>query len=488
MSVPIVETQSGKVQGVREGPLQVFRGIPFAKPPVGPLRFRAPEPPEAWSGVRDASRFGSSPMQIDISGSLALSEDCLYLNVWTPGTDNGRRPVLVWIYGGGFTSGSANIYGGDTFAQNGDIVVVTLNYRLGALGFLYLRELLGDDFAASGNCGLLDIVAALRWVHENIAAFGGDPARVTIMGESAGAKCVGTLQATPAAQGLFQQAIQESGAGQCVRDRMTTTVIARRLLSALGLKDNEAGKLLDLPAETIVAAQARAVANVQSFGPVVDGVVLSQYPLEAIRQGLAGNVPTLIGSNRDESKLYIAMDPRVKQPNANALIQYFGSNGPAVYAAYRTALEQNESADVWAQTLTDYLYRLASVYQAECQAMQGATVWMYRFDWAGPLGACHGLELPFVFHGALSFGDEMASLMGTITPANKPLADLIHAAWIAFIRTGNPDIPGLPDWPRYTAAERATMIFDTSCRIEQVPTTPIEPGFPIQQAFSLREG
>jgi para-nitrobenzyl esterase len=214
-------------------------------------------------------------------------------------------------------------------------------------------------------------------------------------------------------------------------------------------------------------------------------VVLPQYPLEAIQQGKAGRVPTLIGSNRDESKLYIAMDPRVKRPNENALIEYFGSNGPVVYAAY----ERNKSEDAWAQTLTDYLYRLASVYQAECQAEHNVPVWMYRFDWAGPLGACHGLELPFVFHGSLGSPDSGAfsMLMAPITAENKPLADLMHAAWIAFIRTGNPHIAGLSDWPQYTTSERVTMIFDTISHVEQVPPIPIETEFPIQQAFVLQQ-
>lgn len=492
MNIPIVETRSGKLQGTQEGSLHVFRGIPFAQPPVGSLRFRAPAPPKAWSGVRDVNEFSPSPLQANAFGLTALSEDCLYLNIWTPGIDHGQRPVLVWIYGGAFTSGSATLYSGDAFAQHGDIVVVTLNYRLGALGFLYLGELLGPEYASSGNCGLLDIVAALRWVHENIAAFGGDPAQVTIMGESAGAKCVGTLQATPSAQGLFHRAIQESGAGHCTRDCTTATSIAQHLLAELGLKSHEAQKLLDLPAETIVAAQSRVAANLQSFGPVVDNEVLPYYPLEAIRQGTAGRVPTLIGSNRDEGKLYVALDPRLKQPNEYALQAYFGNLGPAVYAAYQAASEHSKVEDAWPQTLTDYLYRLAAVCQAERQAEHNVPVWMYRFDWAGPLGAYHGMELPFVFHGPLKlFSPALEDMLKVaLTPENTPLADLMHAAWIAFIRTGNPQIAGLPDWPRYTRDtpnERLTMIFDTPCHVEQIPPTPIQPDFSIQQAFVLQE-
>ena len=249
MDEVVVETRYGPIQGMQEGPLQVFRGIPFAKPPIGPLRLRPPEPPEPWSGIRDATAFGPSPMQASspFIRITSTSEDCLYLNVWTPRADDARRPVMVYIYGGRFISGSASEpqYNGSAFAQDGDLVVVTLNYRLGALGFLYLGDLLGEDYADSGNCGLLDIIAALQWVREHIADFGGDPSQVTIMGQSSGAMCVATLLAMPAVRGLFGRALLESGAGQTTRDTKTATRTTRRFLSMLKVVPNEARTLLE---------------------------------------------------------------------------------------------------------------------------------------------------------------------------------------------------------------------------------------------------
>src|SRR5271157_3324720 len=264
LSSTIVETQYGKVQGTISGPIFVWKGIPFAQPPIGGLRFHAPQAPSPWTGVRDATNFGLTSVQ---SGRMMQrffsatpepsGEDCLCLNIWSPGVDDKRRPVLFWIHGGAFTlgSGSTPWYDGTAFATNGDVVVVTINYRLGALGFLHLADIDGEEKGFSNNCGLLDQIAALEWVRYNIAAFGGDPGNITVFGESAGAMSIGTLLAMPAAKGLFQRAILQSGASHTVQDRERATGIARKLMDILGI--HKVTDLVDISLEQLLDAQVK---------------------------------------------------------------------------------------------------------------------------------------------------------------------------------------------------------------------------------------
>ena len=487
MNAPIVEITSGKIQGTQEEGLQVFRGIPFAQPPLGALRFRPPKPVEPWSGIYQATAFRPSPWHPLPPGLPpvpgGMSEDCLSVNVWTPATGNARRPVLVWIYGGGFTSGSSAQYDPIKLVQHGDMVIVTFNYRLGALGFLYLGDLLAEDYARSGNTGLQDMLLVLRWVQANIAAFGGDPAQVTIMGQSAGAASVGTLLTMPTAQGLFHRAILESEPA-AARDRTTATIVAKRLLAALGLAPQEARKLLELPAEQILAAQSRATADLHSYGPVIDGLVLSQLPLEAIRQGVGASLPLLIGSNREEARLDTTLDSQLAHPNRARLTAYFGDNSEVVWAAYQRALEGQPSDEAWVSTLTDYLIGLATTYHADMQADHGTPVWRYRFDYQGPLGASHVAEIPFVWQTTLLGAEK---LFPVPTSANMPLSTLMQTAWLHFIRTGNPNGEGVLSWPHYTTRSRQTMLFNIPSRVEALPSASIEPGFSIQQVYVLKE-
>ena len=269
MSNLIVETRYGKVQGSEQGSISVWKGIPFAQPPTGLRRFRAPQPLEPWMGVREATAFGPMAPQVpEIMGGIAggadraaklppMSEDCLSLNIWSPDADQERRPVMVWIHGGAFTLGSASDpwYDGTSFAVTHHIVVVTLNYRLGILGFVSLKDLAGEDAAYTGNCGLLDQIAALEWVRENIAAFGGDPDQVTVMGESAGAISIGTLLGMPAAHGLFQRAVLQSGAGSDMTTRSRATKVAQALLAKLGLETSQLSALADVPLEALLKSQ-----------------------------------------------------------------------------------------------------------------------------------------------------------------------------------------------------------------------------------------
>ena len=317
MSNLIVETRYGKVQGSEQDSISVWKGIPFAQPPTGQRRFRAPQPLEPWTGVREVTAFGPMAPQVpEIMGGIAggadraaklppMSEDCLSLNIWSPGADHERRPVMVWIHGGAFTLGSASDpwYDGTSFAVTHHIVVVTLNYRLGILGFVSLKDLAGEDAAYTGNCGLLDQIAALEWVRENIAAFGGDPDQVTVMGESAGAISIGTLLGMPAAHGLFQRAILQSGAGSDMTTRSRATKVAQALLAKLGLETSQLAALADVPLEALLKIQpelGREFGSVQAFSPMIDGDTLPQHPSAMIAQGSAANVAILAGTNRDE--------------------------------------------------------------------------------------------------------------------------------------------------------------------------------------------
>lgn len=334
MSKTLVQTSYGMVQGVQEGTISSWKGIPYAQPPLGTRRFRPPQPPEAWHDVLQTTQFGPMAMQppsmpAELLRRLSMSEDCLTLNIWSPGADERMRPVLVWIHGGGWLIGSGRLHDGTSLAMLGDVVVVTLNYRLGPFGFLHLAEPGGEGYAASGNCGILDQVAALQWVQENIAAFGGDSHRVTVFGESAGAMSIGTLLALPAAQGLFQQAILQSGTVGPVRSSTEATTLARAFLKILDVSPEAPSTLEQISAEQLVEA-ASALPDWQGrtgtgdmihFAPVIDGVILPQSPLQAIASGVAKHIPMIVGTTKDECLFYPFADPTWREANDETLIQ-----------------------------------------------------------------------------------------------------------------------------------------------------------------------
>ncbi len=487
-----VETSGGWVEGVRDGEMCIFRGIPFAKPPVGPLRFRAPEPAEPWNGVRDASAFGpaapQAPVGLDGIPGMEVGEkreDCLTLNVFTPAVDAGRRPVMVWIHGGAFINGSSSqrIYDFRKLAGRGDLVIVSINYRLGALGFLHLAGLdAGLDTAS--NAGILDQIAALGWVRDNIAAFGGDPGRVTIFGESAGGMSVGTLLGAPAARGLFHGAIAQSGAAHRFTDAEAATRVARTLQGELGVEPGQLARLWELPAEAIVEAQGRCSARLEvplclrPFGPVVDGATLPAPPIEAIRGGLSREVPVLVGATRDEEKLFGLMDRRAWSLDEVGLLgrieKRVGTPARGLIEAYRKAREgrsSTEPPELYFAIETDRVYRMPAVRLAEAQSQHQPKTWAYLVTWESPLrdgtlGACHGIDVPFVL-GAI--GRKGANLFTGGGPEAERLSERMMDAWVAFARSGDPNHPGLPDWPPHDESRRATMLLGRECEVADAP-------------------
>jgi para-nitrobenzyl esterase len=365
-------------------------------------------------------------------------------------------PVLFWIHGGGFhsSSGPSLVGDGSQFARAG-IVVVTFNYRLGALGFLHLGELLGPDYASSGCCGLQDQIAALRWVRENIDAFGGDPEKITIAGNSAGAKSVGALLAAPSAKGLFRRAISQSG-GQHVAETDVAAVQAERFFQATGLSKKSAAALLDLPPEAILSAQVSLGTGVKAswlWRPTVDGIVLPAAPLAAIRDGSAKGVELMAGTNANEATTYDVLDPSAAEQAPRVIQSIFDEDAAAFWDVYRRARPESDKRAIWQAVMGDERYVIPTIRLLDAQSQYGA-VWRYRFDCQGHLPsefkAGHGTEMPFVF------------MLGTeeLQHSRRLVAQQMHAAWARFIGGESPSAEGLPDWPCYTPLDRQTMIFD----------------------------
>jgi len=488
----IADTTSGKIAGREKNGVLLFAGVPFAAAPTGDRRFRAPEPHEGWSDVRDATRFGRVAVQMGDSLSAIgaaptpdWSEDCLFLNVQTPALDDARRPVMVWIHGGAFVNGTGAMpwYDGANFVRNGDVVVVSINYRLGALGWLELNHL-DPAYATSGNNGLLDQIAALRWVRDNIAGFGGDPADVTIFGESAGAMSVGTLLGTPAAAGLFAKAIAQSGAAANVSSVDGAVAVTEVFLKKLGgggleaLLSAEPQRLLDAQqavSQAMVSGgipSARTSASGLPFGPVIDGAVLPRHPIDAIADGASSSVPLLTGTTRDEWNLFGLMDRVVDDTDwLIRRLRRFVEQPEPVVAAYRAARPAATHDELFKGIMTDRMFRLPAIRMAEAQVRhQPANTFMYLFEFAstafdGRLGSCHALEIPFVFDNLSRPGVEL--LTGPEPPGT--VAGAMHAAWIAFARTGSPVHDGLPAWPAYDGDGRATMSFGVPCHLDDDP-------------------
>jgi para-nitrobenzyl esterase len=472
----VARITAGEVGGRARGGALLFAGIPYAEPPLAGRRFLPPTPHAGWSGVRDATRFGPAAPQRPGTGltaaPLAWDEDCLTLNVCTPAVDDEARPVLVWIHGGGFRTGKGGIpwYDGTSFALRGDIVTVTINYRLGALGFANLRDVAGDDFAGSGAAGLLDQIAALAWVRDNVAAFGGDPGRVTIAGESAGAMSVGALLGSPAAAGLFHRAIAQSGAAHHTLSDAASREVGRDLAAVLGA--DSAAPLRTADVEAILDAQAQAEARFaarqrggngaladMAFQPALGTPALPEPPLDAIRRGMSAGVPLLCGSNAHETTLF-GYGSQDEERLRRITARIFGAAADAAIATYRARRPGAAPGELVVAITSDQIFRIPAIRLCEAHAAAGGTSFAYLFTWAsrafeGRLGATHALEIPFAFNNLGQPGVDVF-----LGPGERPqaLADAMHAAWIAFIRTGDPGCEALAQpWHGYDAARRFTL-------------------------------
>lgn len=467
------QTQQGRLQGAIDDGVAVFRNIPFAAPPVGPLRFKAPEPPQAWDGLRDATAPGPVPPQTPsrlarVLGDYDLpqSENCLTLNIATPAADEGKRPVMVWLYGGAFVTGGAAIpwYDGAGFARDHDIVFVGVNYRIGALGFLKLQGV------SSGNLGLMDQVAALEWVRENIAAFGGDPDRVTLVGQSAGAISIFALLAARGTKDLFQQAILQSGRFNAIASLEEADEAGEAMLALSGVPRDDFAelpldRLLELQTQQIRANAAFALTTTP-FRPHADRDFIAADTMDAAARG-ARDRRIMLGWTRDEMASFFAGASDIlagTQEQVEAVFQsQWGGNwreGMAFARARLPGATQDRFLDLG---LNECMFAGSAVAFAERLAV-GDAPWLYRFDWAvpgNPFGACHCIELPFVFDNPASWSAPM--LEGAAPEAVAALGKTMQRTWAQFVREGDPNHDALPAWPRYERKQRWTLRIGEIC-------------------------
>jgi para-nitrobenzyl esterase len=488
------ETTSGKVSGYRDHGVSVFKGIPYGASTAGAGRFKRPRRPEPWSGTRSCRAFGPQSPQAarsiwdnDEEGFLFQwdfgrnSEDCLRLNVWTPGLDGKKRPVMFWIHGGGFAVGSGNelrMFDGVNMANHGDVLLITINHRLNVVGYLNLAAY-GSEYDDSANAGMLDIVQALTWVRENIAQFGGDPSNVTVFGQSGGGGKICTLMAMPAAQGLFHKAIVESGSMLSIGTEEDSRALAAGVMQKLGLGPTQVSKLQEMPyadlefATRVVLPQVtptgimsfRNLGRRMGLAPIVDGRNVARQPFEPDAPASVSAIPLLVGTTLNE------FTNGINHPDAFAMTeiemqakveQAIPGHGTEVVASYRQLYPNSNPFQLWSIVATSGV-RESALVMAERKATQPAPVYCYQFNWQTPIldgrpMAFHCSEMPFVFDNA-----ELCSHMTGGGEAAQVLASRVSTAWMNFAKTGNPNHAGLPHWKRFNVADKTTMIFDDRC-------------------------
>ena len=480
---PIVTTRTGKLRGRIIDGVSAFKGIPYGAPTGGANRFMPPQPPEPWTGIRDVFEYrhfapqsnrARGVKQLEYFGilhpasTLGSSEDCLYLNVWTKGVnDGGKRPVMVWIHGGGYDQGSGGAlgYDGAGLAKHQDVVMVSMNHRLNVLGYL------SAGFDNASNAGQLDLIAALQWVHDNIGTFGGDPSNVMIFGQSGGGAKVSTLLGMPDAKGLFQRAAIESGASLRGATRESANKQTETLLKALGLSAGQGRELQRVPLDKLMAA-----GNALRFGPVVDGKTLPANPFDPVATPLSADIPVVVGYTRTERTVYDIDDPSYGKLDEAGLLErtkkVVGDEAQGIIDLYRKKYPKATPYELATDIATD-ASSINSIHLAERRAALGkAPTYLYVFAWETPvmgLRSPHTVEIPFVFNHI----DVSESMVGPVTPEMRRLEAASAGAWASLARTGNPNHKGLPIWPAYTPEKRATMVFDTPSRIENDPVAEV---------------
>lgn len=492
-SAPIVKTLYGELQGLQENDIYYFKGIPYAQAPLGNLRFKAPKALNAWQGVRDATQLSAAAPQN--KGFVAMvdriDEDCLYLNVATPAIDNEKRAVMVWIHGGSFTTGSGeqSLYLDSSLPKH-NVVLVTINYRLGVLGFVNFGNLANDKTNFASNIGLRDMIAALQWVKDNIAAFGGDPNKVTIFGESAGAMGVACLLGSPLAKGLFQQAIMQSGAAHMTTLPEDADRVARSFLNEVNLPLDDIQKIKELSIAQILKAQEkigsikfsnegrknRLPVSSFAFIPTLGDDVLPQDPLLAIEKGLSKQIPILIGTNLHEWNFFVQLsDPGKNNLDKAALIKVINTripgHGEKAVNCYFDDEQLAKPVDVFSAIESDRFFRIPAIRLLEAQLKHQKNCFAYLFTYEaslldGKLGSCHAVELPFVFG---TIHDNFAKLLVGEHPEIKTLSEKCVAAWAAFAKHTNPEHERLSDWPSYDLEERLTMELGVNCGLLSDP-------------------
>lgn len=498
----LIEIATGKIRGVRNDGVNVFKGIPYGGKISGERRFRRPAPLQPWTGVRDATQFGAPSIQSPRRNEPAPAEDCLFLNVWTPANDNKKRPVMFYSHGGGFISGSGASPGqnGSNLARNFDVVVVETNHRLGLLGFLYLDEIAGSEYEGSGNMGMLDIADGLKWVNQNITQFGGDPNNVMIFGESGGGAKTSCLYAMPAAAPYFNKASIESGPGVRMSTKETAAETTAMLLKELNIAHREWRKLLDVSAADLLAMQARLPLvppfveknnnrqtmqrNAGGFGPVVDGKVLPHHPFDPGAPDISKNKPLLVGWNEDEYTFF-AWERKDTEPFKmdfkglkKKLEPKYGADTDKLIATYRKANPNATAPDIFVAISSISMMGLGSVTIAEKKVKQGgAPVYLYNFGYKSEkkipgtdyaLGTPHAMDISFKFNNEIPPRDgsePKESFFGGNNPDRFVASHHFAELWTTFAKTGKPAARDVPDWPAYNLKDRPTMRIDTKCEV-----------------------
>ena len=482
---PVVDTAAGKVRGFEKPGVFTFRGVPYGAPTGGDMRFMPAAKPKPWTGVRDAMEYGlkapQGPTGLRPEADAEdrhepMGEDCLVLNVWTGNVKGGRkRPVMLWLHGGGYAGGSAayTIYDGTELARKHDVVVVGINHRLNVFGFLYLAGIGGPRYADSVNIGMLDIVAALQWVRDNIASFGGDANNVTIYGQSGGGGKVSTLLAMPAANGLFHRAIVESGSTLKQTPLDAASKSTEAFMAKLGLKTNQVDELQKMPMDQLLGA-IRGVPGLR-LAPVVDGKTLPSDPFDPGAPMISANVPMIVGCNAEEGPFGAKaeldpIDDATLQARVKQRLRSDDATANRLIALYRKTHPGIANIDLFFTLDSDAVVRTSAMTQAERKAALGkAPVYMYNFAWNSPvldgkLKSMHTMEIPFVFDQI-----DQAKAMAGAGPEQNALAEKMAASWAAFAKTGNPSHKGLPNWPAFEASKRATMIFNNESKVVNDP-------------------